>query len=72
MVDVVFNHVGFVPDEDFSQVVPFNNEKRHYHEKCEILDHDYYTNNQERIEKCRLFGLPDLNTESEEVKTLLF
>lgn len=34
MVDVVFNHVGRV--NDFSQIVPFNSEKKHYHENCEI------------------------------------
>lgn len=67
MIDIVFNHVGYVHNEDFSGIVPFN-KPSHYHESCDIREEDYETNNRERIEKCRLFGLPDINTESEEVK----
>jgi len=72
MVDVVFNHVGYVPwGTDFSGIKPFD-DPAYYHEWCEITDEDYNTNNQERLEKCRLSGLPDLNTEREAVKELLF
>ncbi len=72
MVDVVFNHVGYVPNgDDYSKIVPFNSAK-YYHEQCDITDKDWFTNNQESIEMCRLFGLPDLNTESEIVKDILF
>ena len=72
MVDVVFNHVRYVPKgNDYSQIVPFNEEK-FYHEQCEITDHDFKTLNQEVIERCRLAGLPDLNTEREDVKEVLF
>ncbi|CDW80492.1 acidstable alpha-amylase [Stylonychia lemnae] len=72
MVDVVFNHVGYVPEgKVFDDIVPFNKDK-HYHEQCEISPQDFETNNIHAIENCRLFGLPDLNTESDEVKDLLF
>jgi alpha-amylase len=72
MIDVVFNHVGYVPNgNDFSEIVPFN-KPHHYHEQCEITQSDWDTNNRRNIERCRLCGLPDLNTESEEVKQLLF
>ena len=72
MIDVVFNHIGYVPNgKDFSEIVPFNDEK-FYHEWCEISDNDFKTNNQENIERCRLFGLPDLHTEKEEVKAILY
>ncbi len=72
MVDVVFNHVGYVPNGiNFEEIVPFNEEK-YYHEQCDISEQDYNDDNRERLEKCRLFGLPDLNTESEEVKHIMF
>ena len=71
MIDVVFNHVGYVKNDDFSGIIPFN-KPSHYHEPCDISDEDYETNNRERIEKCRLLGLPDINTESEEVKQIFF
>jgi alpha-amylase len=68
MVDIVLNHVGYVPlGTDFSSIVPFNDPK-YYHEWCEIED----WNNQTQVEECRLCGLPDLNTESEAVKDILF
>jgi alpha-amylase len=73
MVDVVFNHVGYVEGgNDFSEIVPFNSEKKHYHVACEINEKDWLEDNREKIERCRLCGLPDLNTESEEVKAILF
>eukprot|EP00347_Sterkiella_histriomuscorum_P016004 403354868 len=73
MVDVVFNHVGYVPEGNiFSGITPFNDPK-YYHDWCEIQDQDYHNGgNQERLERCRLSGLPDLKTESEEVKQLLY
>lgn len=72
MIDVVFNHVGYVPNgNDFSEIVPFN-KPEHYHEWCEISTSDWDQNTRQNIETCRLCGLPDLNTESEEVKNLLF
>jgi alpha-amylase len=33
MVDVVFNHIGYVENNDFSDIVPFNSEK-YYHDDC--------------------------------------
>lgn len=71
MADIVFNHVGYVKNDDFSDIVPFNDEK-FYHKPCDITDEDYKNNNRERIENCRLCGLPDLNTESEQVKQIFF
>ena len=42
MVDVVFNHVGYVRGgNDFSEIVPFNSEKMHYHLACDIQDRDW-------------------------------
>ena len=36
MVDVVFNHVGYVPNgNDFSSITPFDDSK-YYHEPCDI------------------------------------
>ena len=70
MVDVVANHVSYVPLleatdpetgevtklEDFSGIHPFNDAK-YYHDSCEIHDwEDPY-----QLENCRLCGLPDLN-----------
>ena len=57
MVDVVANHVARV-GPDYSKIVPFN-KSEYYHEECEITD----WNDQWMVEKCRFFGLPDLNTE---------
>ena len=71
MIDVVFNHIGYVNNDDFSGIVPFN-KASHYHEPCDITNEDLQNYNRERIEKCRLFGLPDINTESEEVKQIFF
>lgn len=33
MGDIVMNHVGYVNDDDFSAIVPFN-KPEHYHDKC--------------------------------------
>lgn len=45
MVDVVFNHVGYVPEgKIFKDIVPFN-EESHYHESCEITNEDWNTEN---------------------------
>ncbi len=65
MVDVVPNHMGnqdtcneeSCPNpDDFSQFTPFN-ESLHYHEFCSIQDFE----NQQEVEDCRLYLLPDLN-----------
>lgn len=41
MVDVVFNHVGYITDgKEYSEIVPFNKE-RHYHSECHIRDEDW-------------------------------
>jgi alpha-amylase len=46
IIDVVFNHVGYVPNGvDFSEIIPFNDEKRYYHEWCEITEEDWRTLN---------------------------
>ena len=67
MVDVVPNHVGYLPAADeFSAVEPFN-DASHYHEDCEIRD----WNDQWQLENCRLCGLPDLAQENEFVRTQL-
>ena len=58
MLDVVANHVGPVGD-DFSKIAYFN-KAEHYHDKCDITD----WNNQEMVENCRLFNLPDLKQEN--------
>ena len=61
MVDVVANHIGYVPTdkktkiEDFSGVWPFHDES-YYHDNCQITDWE----NQWQLENCRLCGLPDL------------
>lgn len=40
MVDVVFNHMGYVPNGfDYENIVPFNDAK-YYHEYCEMTDED--------------------------------
>jgi alpha-amylase len=64
MVDVVANHVGYVPNgDDFSKVVPFN-KKEHYHKACEIEDWE----NTWQLENCRLCGLPDLDQDNKWVR----
>lgn len=57
MVDVVGNHMGPV-NTDYSQLYPFNKQE-HYHDYCTINGDDFI-HNQNRVENCRLAGLPDL------------
>ena len=66
MVDVVANHVGYVSNNDFSSIKPFN-DKSHYHKDCEI--NDWYDRWQ--LENCRLCGLPDLAQEHPFVRNYL-
>jgi alpha-amylase len=64
MVDVVANHMG---QGAISSNLPSPlNRASSYHPDCDI---DY--NNQTSIEVCRIAGLPDLNTESSTIRTLL-
>ena len=62
MVDVVANHVAYVPwnnvtqRDDFSSINPFS-EASHYHPSCEIQN----WNDPWQMENCRLCGLPDLS-----------
>mmetsp|Transcript_19800 Transcript_19800/g.14552 ORF Transcript_19800/g.14552 Transcript_19800/m.14552 type:complete len:117 (+) Transcript_19800:1-351(+) len=58
MLDVVGNHVAPV-DEDYAQVTPFNDES-YYHVKCQIQN--WYDQNE--VEYCRIFNLPDLDQEN--------
>src|SRR3990167_1774631 len=66
MLDVVANHVACVDGNDFSSINPFN-KPEHYHPECTITDWD----NQDQVEKCRLFCLPDLDQNHEFVRTYL-
>ena len=69
MVGVVANHVGPVPNDDFSQINPFNSPE-HYHDYC-IINPDDFSQDQWRVENCRLAGLPDLKQENSFVKDTL-
>ncbi|KAF4978723.1 hypothetical protein FZEAL_4943 [Fusarium zealandicum] len=63
MVDVVANHMGA---GDISSYKPeLLSRQSSYHSDCEI---DY--NNQKSVEDCRIAGLPDVKTESAEIRTL--
>ena len=61
ILDAVPNHMA--PDTEVSSYIPFNKEE-YFHDNCDIVDEK----DQEQKEKCRLFGLPDLNQENEFVK----
>ena len=63
MVDVVANHMGFAPIAD-NKPEPLNQESS-YHPSCDI---DY--SDQSSVEKCRIAGLPDVNTESAAIRSL--
>lgn len=71
MVDIVANHMGPIPGGgfDFSILSPFN-ESKYYHKYCEISDWDK-KHDQWRTENCRLYGLPDLDQNNTEVRTIL-
>lgn len=46
MIDIVLNHVGYVPyGSDFKDIVPFN-DKKYYHDWCEITSTDFNSNNE--------------------------
>lgn len=64
MVDVVANHMGQGAISD-NRPEPLNQASA-YHSACDI---DY--NNQTSIEVCRIANLPDLNTQSTEIRNLL-
>lgn len=64
MVDVVANHMGFANIAD-NRPAPLN-QASSYHSACNI---DY--SSQSSIENCRIANLPDLNTQSSEIRTLL-
>lgn len=64
MIDVVANHMGFGAIAD-NRPEPLNQDSA-YHSDCDI---DY--TNQTSIEVCRIARLPDLNTQSSEIKTVL-
>lgn len=66
MVDVVANHVAPIPNDDWSQIHPFNSAD-HYHPNCAINDFG----NQWQVENCRLAGLPDLKQENNWVRDQL-
>ncbi|KAM0270236.1 hypothetical protein ACHAQH_009518 [Verticillium albo-atrum] len=64
MVDVVANHMGQGSISNF-RPEPLN-QASSYHPDCQI---NY--NNQNSIETCRIAGLPDINTNSPAIRTLL-
>ena len=64
MVDVVANHMGNGAIAD-NRPAPLN-ESSSYHPACDI-NYD----NQTSIEECSISGLPDLNSESTEVRSVL-
>ena len=64
ILDAVPNHMA--PDVPISSLIPFNKEE-HFHDNCEISQ----DGDQEQKEKCRLYGLPDLNQENDFVKNKL-
>ncbi|KAJ2999263.1 hypothetical protein NUW58_g56 [Xylaria curta] len=61
MVDVVANHMGMAKIAD-NKPEPLNQESS-YHPACDINYSD-----QSSVEKCRIAGLPDLNTESPDIQ----
>jgi len=69
MVDIVANHMGYVDNFDFSNIIPFN-DARYYnnYKNCDYIDFGY----QPDVEVCWLSGLPDLDQNHPIVrKTLL-
>ena len=63
MVDVVANHMGYGNITNFKPV-PLNQESS-YHSACDI-----HSSNQNIVENCRIAGLPDVNTQSSEIRKL--
>jgi len=69
MVDVVANHMGYVDNFNFSNIIPFN-DARYYnnYKSCDHIDFGF----QPDVEVCWLSGLPDLDQNNPYVrKTLL-
>ena len=70
MVDVVANHMGYIPNgTDFSILVPFD-KGEYYHKRCDVLPPDI-SFDQYVLEHCWLAGLPDLNQTVPYVKDTL-
>ncbi|KAF2279782.1 glycoside hydrolase [Westerdykella ornata] len=63
MVDVVVNHMGSGSISTYKPA-PLN-DSNSYHADCNI---DY--SNQSSIEKCRIAGLPDINTERSDIRAM--
>lgn len=69
MIDVVLNHVGYVPGgNDFSEITQFNKEEYYHMPPCLITEADFKSMNMERIQNCWLTELPDLDQENEYVR----
>ena len=67
ILDAVPNHMA--GDLDISSFIPFN-KPEHYHSLTDA-DCDGHLNEQEYKENCRIWGMPDLNTENDYVKETL-
>ena len=70
MLDVVANHVGFVPGNFGFQIINPFNKAEYYHDYCIISNSDFQ-NNQYRVQHCRLANLPDLNQDNSYVRSYL-
>ena len=68
ILDAVPNHMS--GDLDISTFIPFN-KPEHYHSFTDA-DCDGHWNEQFYKENCRIYGMPDLNTEDDYVKETLF
>jgi len=68
MVDVVANHMGYVDNWDYSNIVPFN-DASHYnaYKDCSQID----MRDQSSVETCWLSGLPDLDQNNPFVRQTL-
>ena len=68
MVDVVANHMGYVDNFNFSNIIPFN-DARYYnnYKSCDDIDFGY----QPDVELCWLSGLPDLDQNNPYVRKTL-
>lgn len=77
MVDVVINDMGYAvasgdeaSDIDYSVFTPFNSEE-YFHSYCEITNYTNYTNAQVCWLGDDIVALPDLDTENDEVVSLM-
>jgi len=58
MVDVVANHMGYVDNFDYTEIIPFNDAKYYNpYRSCDDIDYKH----QPDVEVCWLSGLPDLD-----------